>query len=55
VLVAHGADDDAWPPDVQREMAERLRARYAVISQCAHSPAVENPNGTVEVLLDFWG
>jgi pimeloyl-ACP methyl ester carboxylesterase len=54
VLVAHGVDDDAWLPVVQREMAERLGARYAVIPDAAHSPAVENVEGTVSVLLDFW-
>jgi len=54
VLVAHGADDDAWPPSVQHEMAERLGARYAVIADAAHSPAVENPAGTVAALLEFW-
>ena len=55
MLVTHGVDDDAWPPAVQREMAERLGARYAVIPNAAHSPAVENPAGTLDVLLDFWG
>jgi pimeloyl-ACP methyl ester carboxylesterase len=54
VLVAHGADDDAWPPSVQREMAARLRAQYAVIPGAAHSPAVENPAATVATLLSFW-
>jgi pimeloyl-ACP methyl ester carboxylesterase len=54
ILVAHGADDDAWPPAVQREMAHRLGAHYAVIGSAAHSPAVENPAGTVDVLLSFW-
>jgi pimeloyl-ACP methyl ester carboxylesterase len=54
VLVAHGADDDAWPPAVQAEMADRLGAKYAVIPAAAHSPAVENPEGTLEVLLAFW-
>jgi pimeloyl-ACP methyl ester carboxylesterase len=55
VLVAHGADDDAWPPPVQRAMAEQLAARYAVIPAAAHSPAVENAAATVRTLLDFWG
>jgi pimeloyl-ACP methyl ester carboxylesterase len=54
ILVAHGADDDAWPPAVQREMAQRLGAQYAVIGNAAHSPAVENPAGTADVLLSFW-
>ena len=54
ILVAHGVDDDAWPPQVQREMAERLGAQYVVIPDAAHSPAVENPAGTLAALLAFW-
>jgi pimeloyl-ACP methyl ester carboxylesterase len=54
LLVVHGADDDAWPPLVQREMAERLGAHYRVIPDAAHSPAVENPAATLEALLEFW-
>ena len=53
-LVVHGAEDDAWPPAVQRDMAARLGAEYAVIDGAAHSPAVENPAGTAEVLRAFW-
>lgn len=54
VLVLYGEHDDAWPPDVQAEMADRLAARVAVIPAAAHSPAVENPAATVQALLDFW-
>jgi len=54
ILVAHGAADDAWPPPVQREMAERLGASYAVIPDSVHSPAVEAPEPTAAVLLEFW-
>jgi pimeloyl-ACP methyl ester carboxylesterase len=54
VLVVHGVDDDAWPPDVQRVMAGHLGAAYAVISKAAHSPAAENPGETAGVLRDFW-
>jgi pimeloyl-ACP methyl ester carboxylesterase len=53
-LVVHGEDDDAWPPHVQAEMAERLSAEYAVIPDAAHSPAVESTAPTATVLLDFW-
>jgi len=53
-LVACGDRDDAWPPAVQQEMAARLGATYAVIAGAAHSPAVENPVGTLETLLAFW-
>ena len=54
LLVAHGVADDAWTPAAQAEMAGRLGARYEVIAQARHSPAVENPGATVAVLLSFW-
>jgi pimeloyl-ACP methyl ester carboxylesterase len=54
ILVAHGEADDAWLPHVQAEMAERLGARHEVINNSIHSPAVENPPRTLELLLDFW-
>jgi len=54
VLVLYGEHDDAWPPDIQAEMAGRLAARVAVIPGAAHSPAVENPAATAQALLDFW-
>ena len=53
-LVTHGEADDAWMPHVQAEMARRLGARYEVIENSIHSPAVENPVRMVAVLLDFW-
>jgi pimeloyl-ACP methyl ester carboxylesterase len=54
LLVAHGEADDAWLPHVQADMAQRLGARHEVINSSIHSPAVENPSRTLEVLLDFW-
>ena len=54
LLVAHGEADDAWLPHVQADMAERLGARHEVVHHSIHSPAVENPPRTLEVLLDFW-
>jgi pimeloyl-ACP methyl ester carboxylesterase len=54
VLVAHGSDDDAWPPALQHDMALRLGARYQVIPDAAHSPAVENASATVSALVEFW-
>ncbi len=54
VLVAHGADDPAWPQEWQRTMALLLDARYVVIPDAAHSPQVENPGGTLAALDDFW-
>ena len=54
LLVAHGEADDAWLPHVQEDMAQRLGARHEVILNSIHSPAVENPPWTLELLLDFW-
>ena len=54
LLVAHGVADDAWTPDSQAEMAKRLGARHEVIGGSIHSPSVENPERTMQVLLDFW-
>ena len=54
VLVAHGEADNAWTPAAQADMAERLRARHEVIARSRHSPAIENPDDTVAVLLSFW-
>jgi pimeloyl-ACP methyl ester carboxylesterase len=54
VLVAHGIADDAWSPAAQTDMARRLGARHEVIVHAVHSPAIENPARTLEVLLSFW-
>ena len=54
VLVAHGATDDAWSPEEQREMAARLGARHVSIDGAVHSPACETPDAMVDVLLEFW-
>jgi len=48
--VGRGADDDAWPHDVQATMARRLDTEVHVVEGAAHSPAVENP----QALLDAW-
>lgn len=53
VLVLHGENDDAWSPQLQGEMAERLGADRTVIADAAHSPAVEQPAATVAALLAF--
>ena len=53
-LVVTGEHDDAWIPEVQREMAERLGAAFHVIPGALHSPAAECPAETARVLLDCW-
>jgi pimeloyl-ACP methyl ester carboxylesterase len=51
--VGRGADDDAWPHDVQALMARRLGTEIHVVPDSAHSPAVENPSGLVAAWLPF--
>ena len=52
--VGRGKNDDAWPHDVQAEMAKRLGVEIAIIRASAHSPAVENPEELSEALIKFW-
>jgi pimeloyl-ACP methyl ester carboxylesterase len=49
--VIAGADDDAWPLADQREMAVRLGTELLIIDNAAHSPAVENPDALMAVLV----
>jgi pimeloyl-ACP methyl ester carboxylesterase len=54
LLVLYGENDDAWDPQEQAVMAERLGARKVVIPGAAHSPAVEAPETTASALTAFW-
>lgn len=54
VMVAHGEFDAAWPIPWQRDMAERLGARYEIVAAAFHSPQIETPEVTVSLLADFW-
>jgi pimeloyl-ACP methyl ester carboxylesterase len=54
-FVLHGETDDAWLPDEQRAMAERLGARYRVVAGAAHSPACEAADECARELVAFWG
>lgn len=54
IAVLTGEHDDAWPPEVQREMAERLGAPFLLVRGVIHSPAAERPAETARLLLDFW-
>jgi len=53
-LVLHGQNDDAWTPSVQADMAQQLGARYEVVPEAAHSPAVENPAATARLMRAFF-
>ncbi|MGX5682204.1 alpha/beta fold hydrolase [Schumannella luteola] len=52
--VAFGVTDDAWPQELQREMAADLDALLTVIPDAGHCPNTENPALTAELLADFW-
>ncbi|MEO3782224.1 alpha/beta hydrolase [Actinocorallia sp. B10E7] len=54
LMVLYGEDDDAWPPEVQAAMSDRLDASRVVIPGAAHSPAWEAPETTAHALTDFW-
>ena len=51
VVVIAGRDDDGWPLGDQQDMAVRLGTDLVIIEGAAHSPAVENPDGLLAVLL----
>ena len=53
VWVGRGADDDAWPHDVQAAMAKRLGTDVHVVEDSAHSPAIENTQGLADAWLPF--
>lgn len=53
-VVVCGEGDDAWPTVAQRDMADRLEADFSVIPDALHSPAVENPEALLGVLLPTW-
>ncbi|UUV31502.1 alpha/beta hydrolase [Amycolatopsis roodepoortensis] len=54
IMVAHGENDAAWPPEAQREMAARLGARYEVIAGTGHTPNEEKPDVTARLFAEFW-
>lgn len=53
IWVGRGQDDDAWPLEQQADQATRLGTTVTVISDSAHSPAIENPTGLVAAWLGF--
>jgi pimeloyl-ACP methyl ester carboxylesterase len=54
LLVLYGEKDDAWSPAQQDDMAAKLDAPVVVVPGAWHSPAVENPDLTVQALRDFF-
>jgi len=53
-FVVYGEDDDAWPIDLQDRMAIRLGSAPVVIAGAGHSPAVDQPQTTADVLAGLW-
>ncbi len=53
-FVVYGEDDDAWPLDLQDQVAHRLGSTPVVIAGAGHSPAVDQPETTADVLIGLW-
>jgi len=54
VLVLTGVKDEAFPPERQADMANRLGAQFVEVPDAGHSPAVENAAATTPALIRFW-
>ena len=54
VLVSHGANDDAWPIPMQREMAEQLGGDYWVLANAGHSAHADRTHASAQLLATFW-
>lgn len=52
--VLYGATDDAWPLAVQDDLAARLGTHAQVIADSGHSPAIEQPDLTARLLVEFF-
>jgi len=53
-FVVYGEDDDAWPLALQDATAHRLGSTPVVIAEAGHSPAVDQPASTADVLVGLW-
>jgi pimeloyl-ACP methyl ester carboxylesterase len=54
MLVTYGTNEDRWPRELQTDMAARLGVECREIPAAGHSPAVDNPEATAQVLVEFW-
>ena len=52
--VVYGENDDAWPLEMQDQMAADLGAPVTVIANAGHCPNEDQPAVTAMVLADFW-
>jgi pimeloyl-ACP methyl ester carboxylesterase len=55
VHVIYGENDDAWPLEMQDQMARDLSAPLTVIKDAGHCPNEDQPEETARVLANFWG
>jgi len=54
VHVVYGENDDAWPLEMQDQMAKDLSAPRTIIKDAGHCPNEDQPEETVKVLTNFW-
>lgn len=54
VHVVYGENDDAWPLELQDQMAKDLSAPRTIIKDAGHCPNEDQPEETVKVLTNFW-
>jgi len=54
VHVIYGENDDAWPLEMQNQMAKELSAPRTIIKDAGHCPNEDQPEETVRVLTNFW-
>ena len=52
--VIYGESDDAWPHEMQNQMARDLSAKLTIIKDAGHCPNEDQPEKTAEVLAQFW-
>ena len=54
VHVIYGENDDAWPLEMQDQMAKDLGAPLTIIRAAGHCPNEDQPKDTARVLASFW-
>lgn len=54
ILISHGAQDDAWPIEWQREMAATLGADYWIVADAGHSAHADRSYLSAQLLATFW-
>lgn len=56
VLVVAGAEDEATPPEMGRELAALMpNARFVLLEGCAHVPQLQMPDVFLDAIGDFMG